>query len=122
MPLKRANPESYHLARQLRKEPTPAERRLWLVLRGNKLNGVSFRRQHAIGKYVADFCSVKSKLVIELDGSQHLEQGEYDIQRSAYLESPGYKMMRFWNDLVMNDIGEVIHLIEAALKDAKDSR
>jgi len=64
MPPKRVNPKSYELARQARKEPTPAERRLWLVLRGNKLNGVNFRRQHAIGKYVVDFCAVKKKLAI----------------------------------------------------------
>jgi len=76
MPPKRANPKSYQLARQLRKKPTPAEKRLWMVLCGDKLNGVKFRRQHAIGKYVVDFCSVKRKLAIELDGSQHLEQSE----------------------------------------------
>jgi very-short-patch-repair endonuclease len=76
MPPKRANPKSYELARQLRKLPSPAEKRLWLTLRGNKLNGVNFRRQHAIGKYIIDFVSVKMKLAIELDGSQHLEQGE----------------------------------------------
>ena len=120
MPLKRANPESYELAKRLRKEPTPAERRLWMVLSGNKLSGVRFRRQHAIGKYVVDFCSVKSKLVIELDGSQHLEQSEYDIQRSAYLESLGYKVIRFWNDQVMNDIESVIRSIEAVLHDIED--
>jgi very-short-patch-repair endonuclease len=116
MPPKRANPKSYELARQLRKELTPAERRLWMVLRGNKLNGVNFRRQHAIGKYVIDFCSVKKKLAIELDGSQHLEQGEYDIQRTAYFESLGYKVMRFWNAQVINDMEGVIRSIEAALK------
>ena len=113
MPLKRANPKSYRLARQLRKQPTPAERRLWMVLRRNTLNGVNFRRQHAIGKYVVDFCSVKKKLAIELDGSQHLEQSDYDIQRTAYLESQGYKVIRFWNAQVMEDIETVIRSIEA---------
>ena len=93
------------------------ERRLWVVLRGNKLNGVSFRRQHAIGKYVVDFCSVKRKLAIELDGNQHLEQSEYDNQRTAYLESLRYKVIRFWNDQVMNDIEGVIHSIKNALND-----
>ena len=91
MPPKRANPKSYELARQLRKLPTPAESRLWIVLRRNNLKGVSFRRQHAIGKYVIDFVSVKLKLAIELDGNQHLEQGEYDLQRTAYLESLAVK-------------------------------
>jgi very-short-patch-repair endonuclease len=115
MPLKRADPKGYELARQLRNEPTPAERRLWIVLRGNKLNGVNFRRQHAIGKYIVDFCAVKKKLAIELDGSQHLEQSEYDIRRTAYLESQGYRVIRFWNGRVMNDIEGVISSIEAVL-------
>ena len=86
-----------------------------MVLCGNKLGGVKFRRQHAIGKYAVDFCSVKRKLTIELDGSQHLEQSEYDIQRTAYLESQGYKVIRFWNAQVLNDIEGVICSIEAAL-------
>ena len=115
MPPKRANPKSYEIARQLRDEPPPAERRLWMVLCGNKLGGVKFRRQHGIGKYAVDFCSLKRKLAIELDGSQHLEQSEYDMQRTAYLESQGYKVLRFWNDRVMNDIEGVIRSIEAAL-------
>jgi very-short-patch-repair endonuclease len=117
MPSKRANPKSYELARQLRKVSMPAEKKLWLALRGNKLNGVNFRRQHALGKYIIDFVSVKKKLAIELDGSQHLQQSDYDIQRSAYLESLGYKVMCFWNNQVMNDIEAVIHSIDAALND-----
>ena len=56
-------------AGELRHEPTPAERKLWSVLRGNKLKGVSFRRQHAIGNYIVDFVSIKKKLIIELDGT-----------------------------------------------------
>ena len=87
-----------------------------MVLRRNNLKGVSFRRQHAIGKYVIDFVSVKLKLAIELDGSQHLEQAEYDLQRTAYLESLGYKVIRFWNDQVMKDIAGVIRSIESELK------
>jgi very-short-patch-repair endonuclease len=118
MPLKRANPKSYEFARQLRRLPTPAERKLWMILRGNKLNGVHFRRQHAIGNYIIDFVPVKRKLAIELDGSPHLEQGEYDLQRTVYLESLGYKILRFWNDQVMNDIVGVVHSIETALNDA----
>jgi very-short-patch-repair endonuclease len=117
MPPKRANPKSYELARQLRKIPTPAERKLWAYLRGDKLNGVSFRRQHALGKYIIDFVSVKKKLAIELDGSQHLEQIDYDIKRTAYLELLGYKVIRFWNDQVINDIQGVLRSIESALNE-----
>jgi very-short-patch-repair endonuclease len=65
-----------HRAGELRKELTPAEKKPWAYLRGDKLNGVSFRRQHAIGNFVVDFVSIKKKLIIELDGSQHLEQAE----------------------------------------------
>jgi very-short-patch-repair endonuclease len=74
-----------HRAGELRKELTPAEKKLWAYLRGDKLNGVSFRRQHAIGNFVVDFVSIKKKLIIELDGSQHLEQAEYDVERSRCL-------------------------------------
>ena len=108
MPAKRSNPGTMRQAVKLRKVPTPAEKKLWAYLRRNKLNGVNFRRQHAIGNFIVDFVSVKKKLVIELDGSQHLEQAEYDVERSRYFESQGYKVIRFWNDQVMNDINGVI--------------
>ncbi|MHB8777113.1 MAG: endonuclease domain-containing protein [Anaerolineales bacterium] len=104
-------PRSYERARQLRKELTPAEKKLWAYLRGDKLNGVSFRRQHAIGNFTSTssvqasliFVSINRKLIIELDGSQHIEQAEYDVERSKYFESQGYKVIpqgddvRFWN-------------------------
>jgi very-short-patch-repair endonuclease len=124
MPAKRSNPKTMHRAGELRKEPTPAERKLWSVLRGNKISGVSFRRHtcpggrcqgHAIGNYVPDFVSIKQKLVIELDGSQHLEQEDYDTERTQYFESLGYKVIRFWNNWVMNDIEGVIQVIQNAL-------
>jgi very-short-patch-repair endonuclease len=104
MPPRRTTPTGYELARKLRKEPAPAERKLWAHLRGNKVNGIYFRRQHAIGKYVPDFYAPKAKLIIELDGSQHIEQDEYDEERTIYLEEQGYKVIRFWNNQVMNDI------------------
>jgi len=78
---------------------------------------VNFRRQHAIGNYIPDFVSIKKKLAIELDGSQHLEQEEYDIERTKYLESQGYKVIRFWNNQVVNDIEGVVRAIEMALND-----
>ena len=78
---------------------------------------MNFRRQHAIGNYIPDFVSIKKKLAIELDGSQHLEQEEYDIERTKYLESQGYKVIRFWNNQVMNDIEGVFRAIETALND-----
>ena len=106
-----------HRAGELRREPTPAESKLWAYLRGNKIQGVNFRRQHAIGNFIVDFVSIKQKLIIELDGSQHLEQerSAYDDERTRYFQSLGYKVVRFWNDAVMNDIDGVIRAIELAL-------
>jgi very-short-patch-repair endonuclease len=117
MPPKRSNPKTMHKAGELRKELTPAEQKLWAYLRRNKLNGVSFRRQHAVGNYIPDFVAIKRKLVIKLDGSQHLEQEDYDVERTENLEKLGYKVIRFWNDQIMKDIDGVIRAIEFALRD-----
>jgi len=100
----------------LRRELTPAEQKLWAYLRGKKLNGVSFRRQHAIGNYIVDFCAIKQRLIVELDGSQHLEQEEYDRERTDYLKSKGYKVIRFWNNDVMKDIQGVLRVIDSILR------
>ena len=115
MPAKRSNPKTMRQAVKLRKELTPAEKKLWAYLRGDKLNGVNFRRQHAIGNFIPDFVSIKRRLIIELDGSQHLEQAEYDIERSKYFESLGYKVVRFWTNQVENDLNGVIRAIEFSL-------
>ncbi len=106
----RSNPNTKHNAIELRKEPTPAEAKLWLRIRNDQL-GVTFRRQHAIGNYIPDFCSPKTKLIIELDGSQHLEQEEYDMERTAFLESKGYRVLRFYNNDVMKNIEKVLEVI-----------
>ena len=117
MPRKpRSNPKTKHKAIVLRKESTPAERKLWSRIRNDQL-GVTFRRQHAVGNYIPDFCSPKAKLIIELDGSQHLEQEKYDQERTKYLESLGYKVIRFWNNDVTNKIEEVILAITYAMED-----
>ena len=111
----RSNPKTRTRAIELRKELTPAERKLWALIRNDQL-GVNFRRQHAIGNYIPDFVCIKRKLIVELDGSQHLEQGEYDKERTQYLESQGYKVIRFWNNEVMNNIEGVILVIMNALE------
>jgi len=113
---KRSNPKTMKRAGELRKESTPAERKLWSKIRNDQL-GVTFRRQHAVGNYIPDFCSPKAKLIIELDGSQHLEQEEYDEERTKYLESLGYKVIRFWNNDVMNNLDSVILAIIYAMED-----
>lgn len=72
----------------------------------------SWRRQgHAIGNYIVDFCSPSQKLIIEVDGSQHLQQEEYDRARSEFLQSKGYQVLRFWNHDVMKDIEGVMRVI-----------
>ena len=117
MPRKqRSNPKTKHQAIKLRKESTPAERKLWSRIRDDQL-GVTFRRQHAVGNYIPDFCSPKAKLVIELDGSQRLEQEEYDEERTKYLESLGYRVIRFWNNDVTNNTDGVILAIIHAMED-----
>jgi very-short-patch-repair endonuclease len=111
----RSNTHTKHKAIQLRKEATLAEQKLWSRIRNDQL-GVSFRRQHAIGKYIPDFCSPRARLIIELDGSQHLEQEDYDNERTKYLESKGYTVLRFWNHDVMKDIDGVIRAIIQAME------
>jgi very-short-patch-repair endonuclease len=112
----RSSPKTKRQAVELRKEPTPAERKLWARIRNDQL-GVNFRRQHAVGMYIPDFCSPKAKLIIELDGSQHLDQEEYDEERTKTLNSQGYKVIRFWNNDVLNDIEGVIRAIILAMED-----
>lgn len=111
-----------HQAGELRKELTPTERKLWSRIRNDQLNGVNFRRQHAVGKYIPDFCSPKEKLIVELDGSQHLEQQEYDEERTKYFESLGYRVIRFWNNQIMNDMDGVILAIIYALEENKKGK
>lgn len=72
---------------------------------------IHFRKQHAIGNYIVDFCAPRRKLIIELDGSQHLEQQSYDIERTEFLKSKGYQVLRFWNNDVMNNIDSVLNVI-----------
>jgi very-short-patch-repair endonuclease len=115
MPARRATAKGYDTARKLRKELTPAERKLWALIRNDQL-GVNFRRQHAIGNFIPDFVCIKKKLILELDGSQHLEQVEYDTERTKYFETLGYRVIRFWNNQIMNDINGVVKAIQFALE------
>ena len=111
MPPKRSTPKILHRAGELRKETTPAEKKLWGSLRLMRKDGIHFRRQHAIGNYIVDFCSPPRKLIIELDGSQHVDQAEYDSERTKYLEAKGYRVLRFWNNEIMNEIEAVLNVI-----------
>jgi very-short-patch-repair endonuclease len=105
---KRTNPKVFAHAKELRREMTPLERKLWARLRAHRMKGVHFRSQHAIGNFVVDFCAPRKKLIIELDGSQHLQQTEYDAERTEFLRSKGYKVLRFWNNEVSNNMDAVL--------------
>jgi len=105
---KRTTPSIFGHAKELHRNMTPAEIKLWARLRAHQLNDIHFRNQHAIGNYVVDFCAPRKKLIIELDGSQHVHQQEYDSRRTEYLESRGYQVIRFWNHQVMNNIDGVL--------------
>ena len=87
-----------NLARKLRKASTDAEKRLWFQLKSRNLAGYKFRRQHPITPYIVDFVCIEKKLIVELDGGQHAEQIVADAERTAYLESKGYRIVRFWNN------------------------
>ncbi len=94
-------------AKELRKNMTNAEIKLWYHLRNRNLNGFKFRRQQPIGKYIVDFVNQEKKLIIEVDGSQHLKHEDYDKERTKLLKKYGYKVIRFWNNDVLTDIGSI---------------
>ena len=112
---RRSTPKILHRAGELRKEQTPAEAKLWAYLRTLREDGIHFRRQHAVGPYIADFCAPRVKLIIELDGSQHLDQEEYDTERTAFFQAKGFRVLRFWNSDVMNKINDVMGVILEAI-------
>jgi very-short-patch-repair endonuclease len=103
-------------ARKLRTSSTDTELRLWLKLKNRNLGGFKFRRQHPISPYIVDFVCLEQKLIVELDGGQHAEQSANDAKRTSYLESKGYRLIRFWNvealkqtDTVLEEIFRQLH-------------
>jgi very-short-patch-repair endonuclease len=103
--------------RHLRGESTDAEQRLWGMLRNRRLGGFKFRRQCALGNYIADFVCIERRLVVELDGSQHVDAVAYDAQRSAWLLKNGYRVLRLWNGNFLRDSESAREAIWAALHD-----
>ena len=106
-------------ARRLRREQTFAETKLWDIVRGRRLDGFKFRRQMPIDRYFADFACREAWLIVELDGAAHAETAEYDARRTETLESCGFRVLRFDNELVLDDPGEVAETILAALRSAR---
>jgi very-short-patch-repair endonuclease len=109
------------LARKLRKEQTDAEEKLWVNLRGRRFAGAKFRRQQAMGDYIVDFVSFEASLIIEVDGGQHTElpEVEKDRQRTRYLESKSYQVVRFWDNEVLQDLDSVLARIKELLEARK---
>ncbi len=91
-------------ARHLRHEMTDAEKLLWRHLRMTQFEGYKFRRQHPFGKYIADFVSLEARLILEIDGGQHMERSDSDAVRTQWLETKRFRVMRFWNNEVMENI------------------
>ncbi len=102
-------------ARHLRRRATDAERRLWRCLRHRALGGFKFRRQHPIGRYIADFACIQARLVVELDGGQHAA-APADAARTRVLQGQGYCVLRFWNNDVLARPQAVLGQILAALR------
>jgi len=103
-------------ARNMRKFSTEHEERLWYFLRNRRLNGYKFHRQYIIAPYIVDFICRSKKLIIEADGSQHLENKQYDDERSHFLYAHGYRILRFWNNEIQENIQEVLEVILSALE------
>ena len=110
-------------ARKLRANTTPHERALWRVLKELPVFGTHFRRQAPIGPYVVDFLCSAARLVIEIDGGHHNddETSERDRARQLWLEREGFRVVRFWNSEITNELGPVLERIYAALHGASEA-
>lgn len=95
------------LAKQFRQGMTDAERVLWSHLRAKRLNNLKFRRQQPIGNYIVDFVCFEKRLIIEVDGGHHMENEKADLKRTQWLNERGYKVIRFWNNDVLQDFSGV---------------
>ncbi len=103
-------------ARDMRREPTEAEKRLWEELRDRRLMRLKFRRQVPLGPFIADFVCMEARLVVEVDGSQHGDSVR-DQRRDAELAARGFRVLRFWNDDVLRDLTVVCDTIVAAARE-----
>ncbi|MGA8573453.1 MAG: endonuclease domain-containing protein [Desulfobaccales bacterium] len=100
--------ELVSLSRNLRKRQTDAEILLWRHLRGQQLEGLRFRRQHPMGRYIVDFVCLEKRLILEVDGGQHDIEREKDEERSNWLIAEGYNILRFWNNDVLTNLEGVL--------------
>ena len=102
-------------AKTLRSHQTDAEQQLWHQLRAHRFMGLKFKRQKPIGHYIVDFICIEYQLIIEVDGGQHIDQMEYDDERTAWLESEGFMVLRFWNHEVLQEMDGVLERIRQAV-------
>jgi very-short-patch-repair endonuclease len=102
-------------ARELRKNFTEAENRMWYFLRNRQLNGYKFNRQYVVEPYIVDFICRAKNIIIEIDGGHHAENLTYDQERTLFLEAKEYKVLRFWNNEVLNNITGVLEMILKSL-------
>ena len=112
--------EKRAMAKELRKNMTPAERRLWNELRAKRLDGWHFRRQQVIDGFIVDFFCYRAGLIIEVDGLIHEKQREADAEREAALKGRGLRLIRFTNQEVMNGLGSVLRGIRMALVEGEE--
>ena len=103
------------LARQMRREPTIAEQMLWQHLRKRQVQGAKFRRQFAIDRFIVDFCSLETRLIIEVDGPVHQYTQAHDAIRQQFLEHLGFELLHFENAEVLADLATVLEMIEEAV-------
>jgi very-short-patch-repair endonuclease len=114
----RTSPQIQQRAQQLRRELTPVEKKLWARLRLKQLDGLHIRKQHAVGRFIVDFFYAKGKLVIEIDGDSHIDQVEYDAERTQWLnEQKHYRVIRFTNDDIHKNLDAVLQRIQDVVKD-----
>ena len=110
------------LARSLRRNQTDTEKKLWGFLRSRQFKGFKFRRQQPVDRYVADFCCLEKKLVIELDGGQHGGRQDQDAERTRFLEGKGFKVIRVWDNEVFENLEGVLELIRQRLEGSPSPR
>jgi very-short-patch-repair endonuclease len=108
------NPAKQERAKQLRREMTPEEKKLWFYLRNNQLNGLHFRKQQVIDGFIADFYCHSVGVVVEVDGKIHEQQKEYDARRDQIFSARGLRVIRIRNEKIINDIYHVLKLIQQA--------
>jgi very-short-patch-repair endonuclease len=102
-------------AKTLRSHQTEAEQRLWHHLRAHRFMGLKFKRQKPIGRYIVDFICIEYQVIIEIDGGQHIDQIEYDGERTAWLQSEGFIVLRFWNHEVLREVDGVLERIRQVI-------